>query len=162
MFTRKLWLVVSALTLTAFLGASAANAQTCFTVASLQGTYAIIGDYGAHQAIALGIRNLDGKGNLTGTFTVNEPTAGSTTGARTIVTGTQKGTYTVSCDGTGVITRVLTVNGKETDQEDDFVITAATFADGQLVAKTIVDAQRTPSTIVAGGIFLTRTWTLLP
>lgn len=162
MFNKKLWLVASALTLSAFFGASAANAQICFTVASLQGTYAVIGDYGAHQAIALGIRNLDGKGNLTGTFTVNEPTTGSSTGARTIVTGTQQGTYTVNCDGTGVITRVLTVNGVQTTQEDDFVITSATFGDWELVAKTIVDAQRTPSTIVAGGIFLTRTWTRVP
>ncbi len=162
MFNKKLWLVASALTLTAFFGASAVNAQPCFTLASLQGTYAIIGDYGAHQAIALGIRNLDGRGNLTGTFTVNEPTAGSSTGERTIVTGTQTGTYTVNCNGTGVITRVLTVNGVQTTQEDDFVITGATFGDWELVAKTIVDAQRTPSTIVAGGIFLTRTWTREP
>jgi hypothetical protein len=80
-------------------------------------------------------------GNLTGTFIVNEPTAGSTTGARTIVTGTQAGTYTVNGDGTGVFTRVLTVNGVVTNQMDDFVITGAIVKDDHLVATAIVDAQ---------------------
>jgi len=93
---------------------------------------------------------------------VNEPTAGSTTGARTIVTGTQAGTYTVNCDGTGVFTRVLTVNGVATNQMDDFMITGAIVKDDHLVATAIVDAQRTPSVIVAGGIFLTRSFTRLP
>ena len=32
----------------------------------------------------------------------------------------------------------------------------------QFIATTLVDAQRTPSTIVSGGIFLTRTYTRLP
>jgi hypothetical protein len=53
---------------------------------------------------------------------------------------------------------------------DDFVITGATvstngsayWTNWSLIATSIVDAQRTPSTIVPGGIFLTRTWTLLP
>jgi len=57
---------------------------------------------------------------------VNEPTPGATTGARTIVTGTQVGTYTVNCDGTGVITRTLTAsNGVTTTQMDDFIIMGA-------------------------------------
>jgi hypothetical protein len=82
--------------------------------------------------------------------------------ARTLVTGTQMGTYTVNCDGTGVITRVLTAGTVQTTQEDDFVITGAVEKDGELIATSIQDAQRTPSAIVPGGIFLRRVWTRLP
>ena len=135
----------------------------CYSVASLQGSYAVVGTYGSNVAIALALRHFDGKGNLMGTFTVNGPTPGSTTGARTITTGTQVGTYTVNCDGTGVFTRTVTAsNGITTTQMDDFVITQATVKDGQLIATALEDAQRTPSVIVSGGIFLTRSYTRLP
>ena len=72
------------------------------------------------------------------------------------------GTYTVNCDGTGVITRVLTAGTIQTTQEDDFVITGAIEKDGELIATSIQDAQRTPSAIIPGGIFLTRVWTRVP
>ncbi|MGO9946965.1 MAG: hypothetical protein ACLPWG_08975, partial [Steroidobacteraceae bacterium] len=125
----------------------------CYTVASLKGTYAVLATYGAKVALALAVRHFDGNGNLTGTFTLNEPTPGSTTGGRTIVTGTQVGTYTVNCDGTGVFTRTLTAStGLVTTQTDDFVITKATRRDHHLLATALEDAQRTPSAIVAGGI----------
>ena len=146
-------------------GTTASVAQdppTCFTVASLQGSYAIVGTYGANVAIALGKRYMDGNCNLTGTFLVNEPVAGSPTGARAIVTGTQAGTYTVNCDGTGVITRILTVGTTQTTQLDDFVITGAKIRDGKLIATSVADANETPSALVVGGIFLTRVWTRLP
>jgi hypothetical protein len=67
--------------------------------------------------------------------------------------GTQAGTYTVNCDGTGVVTRRLTVGTTGTEQDDDFVINEAIVRDEHKVATSIVDAQRTPSAIVAGGIF---------
>src|SRR5215471_7931991 len=113
MFNKEVLLVTAVLLFSGFL-ASAAHAQNpppgCFTVASLQGSYTVIGNYGANVAIALGKRYFDGNGNVTGTYIVNEPTPGSTTGARTIVTGTQLGTYTVNCDGTGLITRITTAS----------------------------------------------------
>jgi hypothetical protein len=164
-FSEKGLFVPAALILTSFLGAAAANAQSqpCYNLASLQGSYAVVGNYGPNVAIALGTRSVDGKGNLTGTFVVNEPVAGSTTGARTIVTGTQAGTYTVNCNGTGQFIRVLTqANGTTSTGVDDFVITGAVQEGLQLFATTIVDAQQGPSTIVPGGIFLTRTHTRLP
>jgi hypothetical protein len=135
-----------------------------FTLASLHGQYALIGTYGDHIAESFGERYFDGNGNLTGTFLVNEPTAGSPTGARTIVTGTQKGTYTVNCNGTGVFTRTLTSStGVITTQTDDFIITATKHfpqeGDFILVATELADAQETPSAIVAGGAFLTRVYT---
>ncbi len=72
------------------------------------------------------------------------------------------GTYTVNCDGTGVVTRILTVGTTQTLQYDDFVITGAVLRGGQLIATSVADATRTPSAIVAGGIFLTRVWTRVP
>jgi hypothetical protein len=165
MLTRRTVYLAPSLALLFVMGAFSAAAQerqTCFTLASLKGSYSIIGTYGANIAIALAKRYVDGDGNLTGTFLVNEPTPGSTTGERTIVTGTQAGTVSVNCDGTGVVTRVLTVAGVQTNQMDDFVITEAKIKDGELIATTIVDATRTSSAIVPGGVFLRRTWTRVP
>jgi hypothetical protein len=161
---RRFWLTAVA-TVTMFLASSAAkaqDAQPCFTLDSLSGTYSIVGTYGANVAIALAKRTLDGQGNLTGTFIVNKPVAGSPTGDRAIVSGTQAGTVTVNCDGTGVVTRILTVGTTQTLQYDDFVITGAVLRNGKLIATSVADATRTPSTIVAGGIFLTRVWTRIP
>ena len=144
--------------------AAKADETQCYTIASLKGTYAVVGTYGANVALAIGVRRLDGEGNLRGTFTLNEPTPGSTTGGRTIITGTQVGTYTVNCDGTGVFSRTITAsNGVTATQMDDFVITKATLQeDGRLIATALQDAQRTPSAIVPGGIFLIRSWTRRP
>ena len=148
------------------LGAPVARADDktkCYTVGSINGTYALVGTYGANVALALGVRHFDGNGNMTGTFTVNEPDPASTTGGRKIVTGTQVGTYTVNCDGTGVITRTVTAStGLVTTQTDDLLITQAKTDDDRLLAIALEDAQRTPSAIVAGGIFLTRSYTRRP
>lgn len=142
-----------------------ADETRCYTAASLTGTYAVIGTYGANVAMALAVRHFDGHGNLTGTFTLNEPDPTSTTGSRKIVIGTQVGTYTVNCDGSGVITRTLTTStGVVTVQEDDFIITESKIRDPDdvLIATRLQDAQRTPSAIVAGGVFLTRSYTRRP
>jgi hypothetical protein len=163
--SRKKRIITFAITIASFLTTVSVRAQDqhpCFDLGSLRGNYAIVGTYGANVAVALGKRYVDGAGNLTGTFIVNEPVAGSPTGDRKIVSGTQAGTYTVNCDGTGVITRVLTVGTTQTEQFDDFVITGGIMEDGHLIATSIADANRTPSAIVAGGIFLTRVWTRLP
>ncbi len=170
MLNKKRLFVTAAFGFVSFLGVSAANAQNVecpYTLASLQGNYAVIGIYGNNVAMALGVRSLDGNGNLKGTSVINEPTAGSTTGARTVVTVANVGTYTVNCDGTGTVTRVATTTtGIVVPAVDDFVITGAVRASagtGTLViATTIVDAQEIPSGIVPGGVFLTRAWTRLP
>jgi hypothetical protein len=151
-----------------FLGTVRANAddqgQQCYTVASLRGSYTIIGHYGANLAIGLVRATLDGKGNFSSTFIVNEPDPASTTGDRKLVSGSQTGTYTINCDGTGVITRVVTLSGGGTGTVvADLVITRAVRSEGgRLIATEVVDAQRTPSFIVPGGVFLTRTYTRLP
>jgi hypothetical protein len=168
MFNKREMFIPAAFMLVGFLSVTAANAQVpaCpYSLATLQGNYAIIGTYGSNVAIALGTRYFDGNGNLTGNAIINEPTAGSTTGARTIVTATQVGTYTINCDGTGIITRVVTSGGVSTPQLDNFVITGTTTqtsGGSALIATSLMDAQQTPSAIVAGGIFLTRSYTRLP
>ena len=165
MFSKKSLFVPAVLIFTGLLGAPAANAQTqqCYTLASLQGQFALVGNYGANVAIAFGVRTYDGNGNFTSTFIINEPTAGSTTGARTIVTGTLTGTVTINCNGTGQVNHTATTNtGIVSMAVDDFIITGAVVQNGQLVATTIVDAQEVPSAIVAGGVPLTRTYTRLP
>jgi hypothetical protein len=166
MFKKNALIAMTALVLLGLITVSTAKADDdsqCYTVASLNGTYADVVTYGANVALALAVRHFDGNGNLTGTFTLNEPTAGSTTGARTIVTGTNVGTYTVNCDGTGVFTRTITAStGLVTMQMDDFLITKATRRDGHLIATALEDAQRTPSAIVAGGIFVIRSYTRRP
>jgi hypothetical protein len=147
-----------------FFGESAASAQTprCYTLSSLRGAYSVIGTYGANVAMSFGTRSYDGNGNLTGTFLLNAPTADSTTGARTITTGTQMGTYTVNCNGTGKFYRTLVSStGVTATQVDDFIITGAIVQNG-LVATSITDAVEVPSALVPGGIFLSRTQTRLP
>jgi hypothetical protein len=165
MFSKKHLSVGMAFIFTGLFGVSAANAQNakCYTLASLQGSYAIIGNYGANVGMALGVGTLDGNGNLTRTSVINGPAAGSTTGARTVTTTTNVGTYTVNCDGTGKFNRILTLaDGTTSTGVDDFVITAAIVQNGRLLATTIVDAQEIPSAVIPGGIFLTRVHTRLP
>ena len=161
MFSIRRGLVLPiALVCLCFVGVSfAQDGAQCYTLASLQGSYGSVATYGSHVAIGLGTRQFDGNGNLTGSIIVNAPDPASTTGSRKIIPATQAGTYTVNCDGTGVFDRVLTVNGTMVHQFDDFVIKASTMRDGQLIAAEIEDAQRTPSAIVPGGIFLTRHFT---
>jgi len=156
-----------------FFGISTANAaeKECYNRASLQGHYAIITNYGDNVAKALGERYYDGNGNFTGSFVINQPKAGSTTGERTLVSGSHTGTYIVNCDGTGVINRVVTLSdGTTATQADDFVITAAMvapnvrgpFSPWQLIATAVEDAGRIPSPIVSSDLFVTHKQTRLP
>jgi hypothetical protein len=166
MFSKKAFFVPTVLISLGLLGTSAAKADGdhCYTVASIRGTYAVVATYSANVALAFGVREFDGQGNLKGTFVLNAPVVGSPTGARTIITGTQVGTYAVNCDGTGTITRTLTSStGVVTTQTDDFVITKATgHWEGQRLATALEDAQRTPSALVPGGLFVFRSYTRRP
>jgi hypothetical protein len=163
MFKSKSLPVGMALAIAAIPAARADDNAECYTLASLHGTYVIVTSYTGDTAAAFGVRHLDGKGNLTGTFILNEPEKGSTTGGRTLVTGTQVGTYTVNCDGTGVITRVVTAsNGVTGTQQDDFVITQAIKKDGHLLATAVHDIEVQASLLVPGGLLVTRDYTLRP
>ena len=149
----------------AFLGAAEAHAQNtrCYTLESLQGSYGVVIDYGANVAAGIQAETLDGKGNLTRTGINNQPVVGSPTGLRTVAAVTSVGTYTVNCDGTGTINRIVTrADGSTAAAADDFLVTKSIERDGRLVATAIFDIQKDPSVIVPGGIFLTRTHTLRP
>jgi hypothetical protein len=164
MFDKRSLFVPAMLVSFGLLGMSTARADGdthCYTVASIRGTYAVVATYSANVALALGVRHFDGQGNLKGTFVLNAPVVGSATGARTIITGTQVGTYSVNCDGTGTITRTLTSStGVVTTQTDDFLITKAREReDGPRLATALEDAQRTPSALVPGGLFVFRSYT---
>ena len=172
MFNRLRLFCPAAFILAGFIGGTNATAQNppCYTLASLQGTWGIVGNYGTNLALSLASETIDGQGNLTRNAVINEPsTTGSTTGARTIVTSLNTGTYTVNCNGTGTITRITTTATGTSMGSDNFVITAAIVKPGtllspqpQFIATTIMDAQQNPSTVVPGGIFLTRVHTRLP
>ena len=147
------------------LGATTPGAEPspCYTLESLDGLWTIISTFGANVARALGKRDIAADGSFTGTFILNGPTAGSPTGARTITTGTQNGTYAVNCDGTGTITRIVAAsNGTTASQIDDFVITAAVVSHHELIATAVTDLQRVPSALVPGGIFVIRGMTRVP
>src|SRR5262249_47353838 len=130
-----------------------ADQPLCYTLASVEGSWTIVGTFGANVAKSIGTRNILADGSFTGTFLLNGPTAGSATGVRTITTGTQIGTYAVNCDGTGAITRIVTAsNGTQASQIDDFVITRAEVRRHELIATALEDVQRVPSALVAGGV----------
>ncbi len=159
-------LSTAAFIITSLIGVSRASAQEPFcryTNASLQGNYAVVLTYGANVAAGLQTETLDGKGNVARVGPINQPVPGSSTGERTVAPVTSVGTYTVNCDGTGVVTRVVTqTNGTSAKTVDDIIITDASFINGVWVALAIFDMQRTPSSVVPGGIFVTRVHTRLP
>ena len=160
-----------ALALVVLPGVSVAHAQDnddCYSVASVQGSWAVVTTFGANFAKGLGTRTVDVNGAFTGTALVNAPANTTSpnavsflswTGARTITHVTQQGYFTVNCDGTGTITRIL--NGT-TQQIDDFVITKGVVKHGQRVATEIQDVQEVPSAATQGGFFVTRVHTRQP
>ncbi len=165
MTNKRLMLATPALLFSAFVAGIPAHAQmvpACYTAESLQGSFGAMGTYGANQAIAIAVRTFDSAGNMTSPFVINEPLAGSTTGARTILPGTNTATYAVNCDGSGVVTRVATAGGVTVPAYDDFLITEGAVQNGKLIAMTIVDTQRIPSGLVPGGVFLSRKYTRRP
>jgi len=165
MFNLKLLLAPTAVISALLAGALPAQAQSpaCYTLESLQGQFAVVGTYGSNIAIAYGVRSHDAFGNMSAAFVTNQPVAGSPTGARTSVSGVNRATYAINCDGSGVVTRVATLaDGTTIPAFDDFLVTEGVVQNGKLVATAMVDAQRIPSGIVLGGVFLTRKYTRLP
>ena len=139
------------------------RAPECFTLGSLKGYYSVVATYGANVALAMGERYFDGDGSFSGVFLLNGPVVGSATGDRKITTGTQKGTYTINCDGSGVITRTLTASdGTVVQQTDNFQITKAAEVGDTLLATGLEDATQTPSALIPGGLFIIRSYNRLP
>jgi len=171
MFNTKELFIGLALVLVVVPRASAAQREDnddCYTVASVQGSWAVVTTFGANFAKALGTRTVDRSGAFTGTALINAPANTTSpgavsflswTGARTITHVTQQGYFTVNCDGTGTVTRIL--NGT-TQQIDDFVITRGVVEHGRLIATEIQDLQEVPSAATQGSFFVTRVHTRQP
>lgn len=163
MLNKKRCLVPAAMLFACLAGEFRASAQgtLCYTAESLQGTFAVIGTYGSNLAIAFSVREHDESGGFVGPFIINQPVAGSSTGERNIIRGTNRGSFQVNCDGSGVITRTATLSdGTTIPTYDDFVITNGIVQDGKLVATALRDAQRSAS--IVQGSFLSRKHVRLP
>ena len=133
-----------------------------YSEASFQGSYALVGTYGANVARSLGTLTAN-NGKFVEKQIVNEPAAGSTTGERTIVSTSATATFTINSDGTGVATVSLTLpNGTIVTLTEDLLITKAEIIHGELVATELVGASEEPSAIVPGGVFLTHHYTRRP
>lgn len=140
-----------------------ADQPMCYTLESLEGSWAVVATYSANVAKSFGERTIGEDGSFTGTFVLNGPVVGSTTGARAISTGTQVGVYAINCNGTGTITRTVTSStGVVAMQIDDFIVTKGLVKDGHRIANELADAQRVPSAIIPGGLFVTRVHTRQP
>jgi hypothetical protein len=169
MLNKKSWFLPAVVTSISFLGLSALRAEPpappqCYTIASLQGSYALIGNYAGGIGMAMAVEFIDGQGNMTRQATVNQPLAGSTTGERTLSSTMSTGTYTINCDGTGTLHRMQTnvTTGVTSSNDSNIVITGAVVKNGRLIATSIVSAQTTPSAIVPGGVFTSMVYTRTP
>lgn len=152
--------------------AYAHDGDDCYTVSSIQGSWAVVTTFGANFAKALGTRTVDENGAFTGTALINAPANTTSpgavsflswTGLRMISHVTQMGSFTtVNCDGTGQITRTLTASTGTTQQIDDFVITRGVVDHGRRIATEIQDVQEVPSAATQGSFFVTRVHTRQP
>lgn len=165
MRNKKSWAVPAVLISFSLFGAVTLTAgePRCYTLDSVKGSWTSITEYGAKVGVAYAVRNVDADGNMTGVFVQNQPVVADPTGARLISNGTAKGVYKINCDGTGTVTRTVTSSlGIVTYPVDDFIVTKAVVKGKRLVATEILDAQRTPSALVPGGVFVTRIHTRVP
>ena len=126
-----------------------------YTLASLQGDYALVGVYGSNVARLNGVFRADGKGSLSGAARINAPGSG---GQRVLVGVSFAGTYTITPDGVGVIAvNIALPNGATTAATIDLVLTKVTKIRGTSVAVEGSTMQREPSSIV-GGEFIAHTF----
>ena len=133
--------------------------STAYTLASLEGDYAVVGSYGGNAARLLGTYHADGRGYIDGSAIVNLPGAGTT---RVIVPVTFNGPYTINDDGTGIIYFTVVLPGGGTAPATlDLVITKAKARETAKVATEIATAQREPSSVV-NGQFVTHVSTRRP
>ena len=80
MFSNKRLFVPVTMVLSSFFGVFAARAQPpqppqCYNLASLQGSYGMVGYYTGGIALAMAVEYFDGNGNMTRNAIVNQPPA---------------------------------------------------------------------------------------
>lgn len=131
-----------------------------YSLASVNGSYAIVGTYAGIEALDLGVVDFDGHGNAKGTVLVNQP---NPDGSREVVTVGVAGTYSVNSDGTGKIAFVVSFpDGHTANVTEDFVITRAKSQGGTFIATSMTDAQEEPSVVISGDVFVTHVYTRRP
>jgi hypothetical protein len=128
--------------------------KNIYTLASLQGDYALVGVYGSDVARLNGVFTADGNGSLSGSAQINAPGSG---GQRVLVAVSFAGTYTITPDGLGVIAVTIALpNGATTPATIDLLLTKLAKIRGTSVAVEATTMQREPSSIV-GGEFIAHT-----
>ncbi len=146
-------LAVATILITAVPAVSAEESdKNVYTLASLQGDYALVGLYGSNVARLNGVFRADGNGGLSGTAQINAPGSG---GQRVLVAVSFAGTYTVTPEGLGVIAVTISLpNGATTPATIDLLLTKLERIRGTSVAVEATTMQRELSSIV-GGEFIT-------
>ena len=134
-------------------------ARDQFSLATVCGDYGAIATYGPNIARALGYEVMDGRGNIRGAATVNQPGTNDTT--RSISEIGISGTYTVDANGRGSMNLVIALpGGGSGNVTEDFVITKTKMINGVLIATEIQDMQQVPSAVIDDSSLVVHTYTL--
>lgn len=128
-----------------------------YTLASVEGDYAIVGTYAGGIAGQLGVSKTDRNGNVEGSALVNIPGGNNT---RQVVPISWTGTETVNEDGTGTVELFVILPNSTQRQTLDIVITKAIVIDGVKKATEMRTMQRLPSGLT--GQFVTDVLTRRP
>src|SRR5690348_9518392 len=131
-----------------------------YSTASINGSYAFVGTYAGLIASSFGVVTFNGLGSAQGSVIVNQPNAD---GSRNVVTVGLAGTYFVNRDGTGTLSYLVTFpDGHTANVTEDLLITKAEVQRGMLIATSMFDAQKQPSVVLSGEVYVTHTYTRRP
>lgn len=131
-----------------------------YSTASINGSYAFVGTYAGLIASSFGVVTFNGLGSARGSVIVNQPNAD---GSRNVITVGLAGTYFANRDGTGTLSYLVTFpDGHTANVTEDLLITKAEVQRGMLIATSIFDAQKQPSVVLSGDVYVTHTYTRRP
>lgn len=134
---------------TMLFGSRAGSAAECkgYTLASIEGEYAVVGTYAGGIAGLIGVSTTDKNGNVEGSAVVNIP---GTSNTRQVIPISWTGVQTINEDGSGTISLTVTLPNAIQTVTQDFVIAKAVKVDGVKKAIELRTMQREPSGLVAG------------
>lgn len=116
--------VAAAFSLARLAGSTSVQRPASFDNRSLQGSYALVGVGGAHEAASVGLTRFDGAGGAVRKLVLNEPDPDGD--GRLILTIPASGTYEVNPTGMGTARFVNELpDGSQVPFTFDFVITEA-------------------------------------
>jgi len=117
-----------------------------YTLASIEGEYAVVGTYAGEIAGLIGVSKTDKNDNVEGSAVVNMPGASN----MQVVPISWMGVQTINEDGSGTISLTVTLPNATQTVTQDFVIAKAVKVDGVKKAIELRTMQREPSSLVAG------------